>query len=128
MSAALSNVLDTLEGGSYHEDFLAIVEEVAQAVATRTPLSTDAPVLDFMWSRVKNWSGFGGLRNEADGAVSGFRAKNIVYQGMRNVLQHLGFGRAATSMFMSGPNPCKMASLYLQTSSVSRSEHVAIYV
>ena len=87
----------------------------------------DAPVLDFAWERIKNWKGFGGRRNEEGRGCSGFVAKNVVYQGIRNVMHALGFSRGASTKFVSGPNPCKLASVYFQQESVSRGEQLVMY-
>ena len=43
----------------------------------KTEMSTDAPILDFCWARIKNWRGFGGRTNEEGGSVDGFVVKNI---------------------------------------------------
>ena len=127
MVLAKSNVMDTLEGGDYVDDFRAIVDKLSQAVRDFQPGHEDAPVLDFAWERIKNWKGFGGRRNEQGGGMSGFVAKNVVYQGMRNVMHALGFARGASRMFVSGPNPCKLAAVYGQREFLSRAEQLAMY-
>ena len=55
--------MDTFAGGEYREAFQEVVEFLAHAVRTRTAESQDAPVLDFIWERVRKWNGFGGKWN-----------------------------------------------------------------
>ena len=127
MVIAKSNVMDTFEGGEYYSDFCEIVKKLSDAIRDLDACTEDAVVLDFAWERIKNWKGFGGRRNEEGRGCSGFVAKNVVYQGIRNVMHALGFSRGASTMFVSGPNPCKLASVYFQQESVSRGEQMVLY-
>ena len=76
---------------------------------------------------VKGFKGVGGAGNCEDGNVKGFVAKNIVYQGLRNILHECGQKRAQSERFISGPNPCKLVTVALQKRSCSRSEHKQFY-
>jgi len=122
-----SNVLDTFDGGDYFQDFEEMVAFVQRSAAGASSGRVDAPVLDYCWDRVKNWCGFGGAGNEPGGNVDGFVAKNVVFQGLRNILHHYGFEHGAPEAFVSGPNPCKLACVYWQTPSPSREQQIAMY-
>lgn len=120
-----SNVMDTFTGGVYHRDF-------EQAVLHFNALSgaagiDDAAILDQVWDLIKGFKGFGGAGNCEGGNVKGFVAKNIVYQGLRNILHECGQKRAQSERFVSGPNPCKLVTVALQKRSCSRSEHKQFY-
>ena len=56
--------MDTLPGGEYHESFEKCVApaHLSAAVRDRVSAPEDAPVLDFVWEELKDWCGFGGLR------------------------------------------------------------------
>ncbi|CAL1150500.1 unnamed protein product [Cladocopium goreaui] len=119
------NVMDTFTGGVYHRDF-------EQAVLHFNALSgaagiDDAAILDQVWDLIKGFKGFGGAGNCEGGNVKGFVAKNIVYQGLRNILHECGQKRAQSERFVSGLNPCKLVTVALQKRSCSRSEHKQFY-
>ena len=119
---ARSNVMDTFPGGIY-EDSLKRTAARLHAEALRIgDRPEDAPALDFCWEEIRWWSGFGGKDNAPGGSVRGFVAKNIVFQGLRNVLHELGFARGRPETFVSGPNPCKLASVYWQCRSPAREQ------
>ncbi|CAK0859413.1 unnamed protein product [Prorocentrum cordatum] len=122
-----SNVLDTFDGGDYCQDFEEMVAFVQRSAAGASSGRVDAPVLDYCWDRVKNWRGFGGAGNEPGGNVDGFVAKNVAFQGVRNILHHCGFEHGAPKAFVLGPNPCKLACVHWQTPSPSREQQVAMY-
>ena len=59
--------------------------------------------------------------------MKGFVAKNIVFQGLRNILRVWGLEGPATNRFVSGPNPCKLVAVAVQKPWCSRSEHQQFY-
>lgn len=123
MLLARSNVLDTLPGGDYHTQF----EDACSIVASADPLNGDGEVLDKVWDLWKGFQGYGGAQNLEGGNCKGFVAKNVVYQGLRNMLRALGFKHKNVSRFMSGPNPSKLASVYHQKHNPSRKEQQEMY-
>ena len=120
-----SNIMDTFEGGLYHGSFEQAVRLLC-AVGDGRGIG-DASILDQVWDLLKGYKGFGGAENNAEGNVKGFVAKNIVFQGLRNILQVWGLERSATNRFVSGPNPCKLVAVALQKPWCSRSEHQQFY-
>ena len=71
--------------------------------------------------------GFGGAGNDEDGGVSGFIVKNIVFQGLHNVLHECGFTQSLTTSFASGPTQCKLASIWAQRPDAPRNVQVDMY-
>lgn len=116
-----SNIMDTFEGGLYHGSF----EQAARLLcAVRDGRGIgDASILDQVWDLLKGYKGFGGAENNAEGNVKGFVAKNIVFQGLRNILRVWCLERSATNRFVSRPNPCKLVAVAVQKLWCSRSEH-----
>ena len=122
-----SNVLDTFPGGEYQQAFEEVVRILQKALREATADTEDISVLDPVWTILKNWRGFGGKENEEGKAVRGFIAKNIVFQGLRNVLHVLGFRFGCTTVFVSGPNPVKLASVYHQCRHPRRGAQQGMY-
>ena len=71
--------------------------------------------------------GFGGLRNCVGGGVGRIILKNVVSQGLRNVLHALGFERSKTTKSCSGPNPRKLSSVRFQEPKPRRHLEHAFY-
>ncbi|CAK0822806.1 unnamed protein product, partial [Prorocentrum cordatum] len=117
-----SSVMGTLDGGDYSRDFEDMVVFVQRSVAGAASGAVDAPVLDHCRDRLKNWCGFGGAGNQPGGNVDGLVAKNVAFQGLRNILHHFGFEHGAPQAFVSGSNPCKLARVYWQTAHPSREQ------
>ena len=123
-----SNVLDTLPGRARHGRFEEAVGVLVAAFDDqRKPINTDAVVLDQVWELFRNFVGFGGANNAEGGDSGGLILKNVVYQGLRNVLYGLGLERAATSKFCSGPNPRKLTCVYYQLRGPSRRDQLFFY-
>ena len=122
---ARSNVMDTFPGCEYHKEFEQAVRKLNALGGY--PGAGDAQILDNIWDLIKGFQGYGGKGNDEHGNVKGFVAKNVVYQGLRNILHAWGTQRTATNRFVSGPNPCKLVVIGLQKRSCSRRDHKQFY-